>query len=142
MIRWLMRTEAVATARDNADRWGAAALGLLAIHFVLACAGNRPSLEQSVATAQSALRGVSVAGAEAAPAWADQVDARIAYCKRQQLPDTEQARADCMGPFGEGDRFEDELEAFKDAYDEAAEAAQRMRQAARALDGMLEGNAP
>jgi len=145
VIRWIASAGARQSAADNADRYGSAALLAFALHVMLlalppGCAAQRPGLEHAVATSQAALHGIAIAAGEAAPAWADQVDARIAYCRRQNLPDTQEARAQCMGVFGKGDRFEEQLDALREAYDEAAEAAQRMREAAADLDAMLAGD--
>ncbi len=129
-------------SRIRVDRTAAALLTVALGAGVVACAHTDVGVQHAVATTRTALHGVSLAAGEAAPAWSDQVDARIAYCKRQNLPDTAEARSECMGVFGEGERFEDEMAELREAYDEGAEALERMEEAARRLDAMLKGQRP
>ncbi len=115
-------------------------VAILGSILLLSC-GHGVTLVQSVHAARQGLHGVAIASDEAADEWAAQVDDRIAYCRGQNLP-TPQQREACLGPWGQGEQFEDDLTAFKAAYDDAAEALQQLEAAARRLEDRTTGIIP
>ena len=115
---------------------------VVAIALLSGCAHKQPTVSQAVDGLHLAMRGTAVAAAALAKAWSDQVDAREEHCRAQSLPNTPEARAECMGRFGEGEQIEDDLDAFRNAYDDAAEPLERMRKAAKRIDAFIQGESP
>ncbi len=73
-----------------------------------------------------------------AAAWAELVDARIAYCKRQDL-ETQDERAQCMGVFGDGEGWEADFDALRQGYDLTAEGLEQLEKASARIDARLRG---
>jgi hypothetical protein len=114
----------------------------LAVVALLACAcAHPPSLSEAIGATQSALTAVEISSGVAAQAWAQAVDARIEQCEAKQLQ-TQQARADCMGPLGRGQEANGELQALSELYDEIAQALQDARAVAERIESALAQERP
>ena len=111
---------------------------LLVLVLLAGCA-HKPGLPEAVDGVHLAMRAAAVAADGLAQTWSELVDARVAHCRAQALPNTEEARAQCMGPFGEGDTIEADLAAFAAAYDEAAPHLEQMRSSAKRIDAFIQG---
>ena len=96
---------------------------------LVGCAGQQlPAPSDAVRMARRQLHLISVLATELANEWAAQVDDRVAFCRAKQLPSVEQ-RTDCLGPYGEGKQFDDDMLRLIEAYDTAAEAGEELQQA-------------
>lgn len=116
-----------------------AARALLCSAALLCACGH--TLPEAVKLTQQELHGVAIAAQAEAGIWSEQVDARIAYCRRQAAA-TEIDRARCMGVFGRGDAWEEDLGDLREAYDAAADALQKLGAAAARLESRQQGRDP
>lgn len=145
MLRWIEHEGHKAAARRRLWRALRVPAIVLLVFFaqmaLWACAGSQRVLahvDDAVHRARQGLHAVKLAADISADQWARQVDARIESCRDKDLP-TPKLRAACMGVFGQGDAFEADVAAFRDAYDETAEAMLRLEQAARRLEARSRG---
>lgn len=93
---------------------------------------------KAIRVARGGVHVIAVELDKKADAWAQQVDARIAFCKRQGL-ESKEARAQCMGVFGDGEGWEADFDALRQTYDLTADGLEQLEAAAARIDARLAG---
>lgn len=106
--------------------------------LVLCGCGHKAGLSTAIDASRKALHVVPTAADASAQIWAEQVDARIAHCRSQQIAD-EAARAQCMGAFGAGAAWEADFAELVEAYDAAADALEALANAAARIEARVRG---
>ncbi len=113
----------------------------LAAALMAGCA-LAPTISESLGAASATLRGSAVVAQVAADGWSERVDAQIKHCRTLDLPDTAEARAQCMGRYGKGAEQEPDFEALRDAYDEIAGLLEQMKLTAERIEAATKEDAP
>lgn len=110
-----------------------------AVILVLLAAGacRPPTLSETLQAQQVALRAEVLAAEQYAAQWGAKVDARIAWCREQGLPDTPQARASCLGKYGRGEEIEADVDTLRAGFDVMAAQLPSMIEAARRIETFI-----
>jgi hypothetical protein len=108
---------------------------LLASSLLLGCAHD-PSLSDALEAQKLAMGALATKAEALAATWAAKVDARIEFCRGQQLA-TESERAECMGKYGRGEEIEPDLETLRAGFDQIAEPIPVMVESAKRVEAFL-----
>ncbi len=109
---------------------------LLLVALSVGCA-HQPTVSEHLRASEISLKGAHVRHDQDVKSWASKVDARIAHCRSKNLK-TEAERAGCMGVFGAGANYEQDLRTLAESYDVIADELVRARDAAKRLEELYD----